>query len=78
MTAYYHNSVEVELILLTNALVVSSSLAEAKAEQPQLPTQSKKGIPFFLNSSSKVKTPLKKVNISFLCVLLSFDCCCFT
>lgn len=60
MTTYYHNSVEVELILLTNALVVSSSLAEAKAEQPQLPTQSKKGIPFFPKSTSKVKTPFKK------------------
>ncbi len=67
MKAYYNRSSEVEFVLLTNALIISSSLAsEAKRDQDLTSSiQSNKSTKQLLTiTANKFKSPLNKVRIS--------------
>jgi hypothetical protein len=59
MKAYYESSLEVKFILLTNSLIVSSSLAATKDPNAAPSMPSKRNI--LAKTTTKFRTPLKKV-----------------
>jgi hypothetical protein len=59
MKAYYKSSLEVKFILLTNSLIISSSLAATKDPNAAPSIPSKRFI--LAKTTTKFRTPLKKV-----------------